>query len=54
MSTLLRSFLDGSSQFLQVTRATIKALMSLDFCQIPSQTTELAALVRLKNQFIKM
>ena len=31
VSTLILSFLDGSSSFLQVSRTTIKALMSLIF-----------------------
>ena len=48
MSTLVLSFLNGSSSFLQVTRTTIKALISLNFCQIPSPFTELAALERSK------
>ena len=39
VSTLVLSFLNGSSSFLQVTRTTIKAWMSLNFCQIPSSTT---------------
>ena len=50
MTTLVPSFLDGSSPLLQVTRTTIKAWMSLNFIKIRSQTTELAALERLKNQ----
>ena len=54
MSTLLRSFLDLPLSFLQVTRTAIKAWMSLNFCQIPSPTTELAALERLKNECIML
>ena len=50
MTTLVPSFLDESSSFLQVTRLTIKARMSLTFGKIPSLTSELAALERLKNQ----
>ena len=50
MTTLVPSFLDGSSPFMQVTRTTIKAWMSLNLGMIPSPTTELAALERLKNQ----
>ena len=50
MTTLVPSFLDGSSSFLQVTRPTIKARMSLNFGKIPSLTSELSALERLKNQ----
>ena len=50
MTTLVQSFLDGSSSFLQVTSPTIKAGMSLNFGKIPSLTSELAALERLKNQ----
>ena len=50
MTTLVPSFLDESSAFLQVTRKTIKAYMRLNFVKIPSPTTELAALERLKNQ----
>ena len=49
MSTLVPSFLYGYLSFLQVTRTTIKAWMSLNFCQIPSPTTELAALEYLKK-----
>ena len=40
--------------FLQVTRTTVKAWMSLNFCQIPSLTTELAALKHLKNECIML
>ena len=47
-------FLDGSSLFLQVSRTTIEALMILIFCQIPSPTTELAALEHLKNECIML
>ena len=50
MTTLVPSFLDGSSSFLQVTRQTIKAWMSLNFSKISSLTPELAALERLENQ----
>ena len=49
MTTLVRSFLDGSSSFLQITRPTLKARMSLNFGKIPSLTSELAALERQKN-----
>ena len=49
MTTLVHSFLDGSSSFLQITRPTIKAGMSLNFHKIPSLTSELAALEHLKN-----
>ena len=34
--------MNGSSSFLQVTRTTIKAWMSLNFCQIQQPTAELA------------
>ena len=44
VTTLVPSFFDGSSSFLQVTSQTIKAWMSLNFCQIPYLNTELAAL----------
>ena len=54
MSTLVLSFLNGSTSFLQVTSTTIKACMSLNFCQIPSPTTELAALEHLKNEFFNV
>ena len=50
MTTLVLSFSNGSSSFLQVTRSTIKAWMGLDFGKIPSLTSELAALERVKNQ----
>ena len=49
MTTLVPSFLDGSSSFLQVTRPIIKARMSLNFGKIPSLTSELAALQHLKK-----
>ena len=44
------SLLDEYSSFLQAARTTIKAEMSLNFCQIPLPTTELAALEHLKNE----
>ena len=50
MTTLLPSVLDGSSSFLQVARSTINALVSFNFGKIPSLSSELAALERLKNQ----
>ena len=49
MTTLVPSFLDGTTSFLQITRPTIKAGMSLNFGKIPSLTSELAALEHLKN-----
>ena len=49
MATLVPSFLDGSSSFLQVTRPTIKAQMSLNISKIPSLTSDKAALERPKN-----
>ena len=50
MSTLVPSFSNGSSSFLQVTMSAIKAWMSFNFGKIPSLTSELAALERVKNQ----
>ena len=50
MTTLIPSFSNGSSSFLQVTRATIKAWMGLNFGKIPPLASELTALERLKNQ----
>ena len=50
MTTLVPSFFDGSSSFLQITRPTIKAWMSLNLGKIPSLTSELAAIERLKNK----
>ena len=50
MTTLVPSFSNESSSFLQVTRSTIKAWMGLNLGKIPSLTSELAALERLKNQ----
>ena len=44
-------FLIGSSSFLQVTRTTIKAWMSLNFGGISPLTAELAALERLKKTY---
>ena len=49
MTTLVPLFLDGSSSFLQITRPTLKAGMSLNFYKIPSLTSELAALEHPKN-----
>ena len=49
MTSLVPSFLDGSSLFLQITRPTIKSRMSLDFGKISSLTSELAHLERQKN-----
>ena len=49
MTTLIPSFLDGSSSFLQITRPTIKALMSLNLGKISSLILELAPLERQKN-----
>ena len=42
MTTLVPSFLDGSSSFLQVTISTIKVGMSLNFGKIPSLTSVLS------------
>ena len=50
MTTLVPSFSNRSSSFLQVTRSAIEAWMGLNFGKIPSLTMELAALERLKNQ----
>ena len=49
MTTLLPSFLDESSSFLQITRPIIKAWMGLNFGKIPSLALELASLERQKN-----
>ena len=49
MTTLVPSFLDGSSSFLQITRLTIKAWIGLNFSKIPSLNLELAAHERQKN-----
>ena len=49
MTTLVPTFLDGSSSFLQITRPTINARMSLNFGNIPSLTLELASFERPKN-----
>ena len=50
MTTLVPSFSNGSSSFLQVTRSAMKAWMSLNFSKIPSLTSELAAHEHVKNQ----
>ena len=52
MSTLEPLFLIGSFSFLQVTRTTIKALMSSNFGGIPPLTSELAALDQFEKSFI--
>ena len=46
--TNLEVFLDGSFSLLQVTETIIKAFASLNLGRIPSLTSELAALERLK------
>ena len=53
MSSPVRSVLDESSSFLQVTRTT-KSMNEFDFCQIPPPITEVAALERLKNECIML
>ena len=50
MTTLVRSFSNGSSTFLWVTRSAIKAWMGLNFGKIPSLTSKLTALERVKYQ----
>ena len=50
MTTLVPSFSNGSYSFLQVTMSAMKAWMGLNFGKIPSLTSELAALERVKNQ----
>ena len=49
MTSLVPSFLDGSSLFLQITPPTIKTRMGLNIGKIPSLSSELAALERQKN-----
>ena len=49
VSTPAPSFLIGSSSFLQVTRTTIKAWLSLNVSRIPPLTAEFAVIERLKN-----
>ena len=49
MTTLVPSFLDGSSSFLQITRPIKKAWLGLNFGKIPFLALELAALERQKN-----
>ena len=50
MTTLVPSFSNGSSSFLQVTRSVIKAWMGLNLGKISSVPCELAAVEVLKNQ----
>ena len=49
MTSLVPSFSNGSSTFLQVTRSAMKAWMGLNFGKIPFLTSELAALERVKK-----
>ena len=49
VTTLVPSFLIGSSSYLQVTRTSITSQMSLKFGQIRPRTAELAALERLEK-----
>ena len=51
VNTLAPSFLIGSSSFLQLTRTTIKSLMSSKFGQIQPCNSELAFLDHLKKSF---
>ena len=50
MTTLVPSFSNVSSSFLQVARSAIKTWMGLNFGKIPLLTSELAALERVKYQ----
>ena len=50
MTTLVPSFSNGSSSFLQVTSSAMETWIGLNFGKIPSLTLELAALERVKNQ----
>ena len=50
MTTLVPSFSNGPSSFLQVIRPTIIAWMSLNLGKVPSLSLELATLESLKNQ----
>ena len=50
MTTLVPTFSNGYSSFLQVTRSAMKAWMGLNFSKIPSLSLELAALECVKNQ----
>ena len=50
MTTLVPSFSNGSSSFLQATGSAIKSWMGLNFDKIPSLTLELAALEHVKYQ----
>ena len=49
MTILVLSILNGSSSFLHTIRTTIKACLGLNFGNIPSLTSELAALECQKN-----
>ena len=49
MTTLVLSILNGSSSFLHTMRTTIKALMSMNFVNIPSPFLEFPPLEHLKN-----
>ena len=50
MTTLVPSFCNGSSSFLQVTRSAMKAWLDLNTGKIPLLTSELDALEHVKNQ----
>ena len=50
VTTLVPTFSNGSSSFLQVKRSAMKAWVGLNFGKIPLLTSELAALERVKNQ----
>ena len=48
MTTQVLSILNGSSSFLQIRRATIKAWMCFNFVKIPLPMIELAPLEHIK------
>ena len=50
MTTLVLSIFNGSSLFLQTKRTAIIARISLNIGKIPSLTSELSVLGRMKNQ----
>ena len=54
VTTLLPSFLNGSSSFLQVTRTTKKLEKYLIFWKIQHLATELAAIECLKDQCLHL
>ena len=54
MTSPVLSILNGSTSYLQIRWATIKAWIRLNFVKIPSLIMELAVLEHLENEMIML